>query len=142
MFQKFQFQFPTPQFFILRSFCAKMSIPIFQFLWFLMFQVGRSYIQALVGPPWHVHQIPLFWPRYHYILDFGPKQVNVGRNYDGRSTPSGFYLARRGIRTDTSSTVVDCNAIPLGIGDEDTIDENGEFAEDGGATSVSKTIFH
>ena len=76
---------------------------------------------------------------FHYILDFDPRDVSVGENYEGWPTPRDFYLARRAIRTGTSWTIIEYNAInePHPAATDDAINEPPPATADAIATDAA-----
>ena len=52
---------------------------------------------------------------YHFIMEYDPEDVQIGENYGGYPTPAHFYLAKRAIRTGTSWTIAEYNAIQVAI---------------------------
>ena len=83
---------------------------------------------------------------YHFIMDYDPQDVQIGENYGGYPTPAHFYLAKRAIRTGTSWTFAEYDAIQLpfqmvpaaiaaaAMGDDDAIEQGGDVV-------LSKTNF-
>ena len=74
---------------------------------------------------------------YHFIMEYDPEDVQIGENYSGYPTPAHFYLAKRAIRTGTSWTIAEYDAIQVPIpavpaaiaaaamGDDDAIEQGG-----------------
>ena len=49
---------------------------------------------------------------YHFVMDFDPRHVHIGEDYEGYPTPAHFYLTRNAIVTRTSWTLAEYNAVP------------------------------
>ena len=86
-----------------------------------------------------MHVMWSYSPRVHlYILEFDPQHVEVGEDYELWPTPRDFYLARRAIRSTTSWTLAEYEAMnqpyPVAMSDDEAIEEGGDVV-------LSKTSF-
>ena len=64
----------------------------------------------------------------YYVLEFDPLVVEIGDDYELWPTPRDFYLARRAIRTPTSWTLAEYEAMnqPESMNDDEAIEEGGD----------------